>query len=317
MTCDSGKLTELIKQKALALGFVRVGIVPAEPVSTDTAAKLQQWLAWGYQGDMQWMVNHMEKRLNPGSLMEGARSIVCVAMNYYTPEPPGDSIKIARYARGTDYHDVVKKRLKQLLLEIQKVAPNVQGRVLTDSAPILEKPLAVQAGIGWMGKNGNVIIPGLGSWVFLGELLLDIVLDYDVQPEPNHCGACRRCMDACPTGAIVQDSVIDANRCISYWTIESKAESFPPAIAENLNGWAFGCDICQEVCPWNIKFARATEEPEFQPRPLNQNPEPQKLLSLTEEEFREAYRKSPVKRAKLSGFQRNIRHALTGQPQTE
>lgn len=305
------QLTSWIQEKALALGFSKVGIIPAEPFGDETGQHLQEWLALGYQAEMQWMVTHLEKRLNPVSLMEGTRSIVCVAMNYYTTDSDVESeFKIARYARGTDYHDVLKQRLKTLLAELKLIAPNIQGRALTDSAPIMEKPLAVKAGLGWMGKNGNLIIPGQGSWFFLGELLLDIELEYDVQVEPNHCGNCRRCIDACPTDAIVQDGVVDANRCISYWTIESKQETFPESITANLNGWIFGCDICQEVCPWNIKFAKPTTESEFQPRPLNQNPQAQVLLNLTDEEFKTHYRKSPVKRTKLTGLHRNIHHAL-------
>lgn len=303
------ELTHWLKQKALELGFVRVGIIPAQPFSDQTGKHLKEWLALGYQADMQWMVTHLDKRLDPASLMENTQSIVCVAMNYYTPDTTPSDYSIARYARGTDYHYVLKDRLKLLLKELQTLHPNIQGRALTDSAPIMEKPLAVQAGIGWMGKNGNVIIPGLGSWVFLGELLLDIPLDYDTQIESNHCGNCRRCIEACPTDAIVQNSVIDANRCISYWTIESKQETFPESITNNLNGWLFGCDICQEVCPWNIKFAQPTSVSEFHPRPLNQQPKPAQLLALTEEEFREQYRKSPLKRTKQSGLHRNIHYA--------
>lgn len=313
-TISHPELTALIKRKALELGFHKVGIVPAEPFVPKTGQNLQQWLALGYQSEMAWMVTHLEKRLDPASLMEGTKSIVCVAMNYYTPDEydrnDPDALKIAKYARGTDYHNVLKDRLKDLLAYIRELVPEVQGRALTDSAPILEKPLAVKAGIGWLARNGNVIIPDLGSWAFLGELLLDIPLEADVETVPNHCGSCRRCIDACPTDAIVGDGVVDANRCISYWTIEYKGEEFPKHITENLSGWIFGCDICQDVCPWNIKFARHTAEPEFQPRPLNRQPEAETLLSLDEDNFREHYRKSPVKRAKLSGLRRNIREAL-------
>lgn len=310
---DKTALTRWIRDKALALGFDQVGVISATAFSETEAAFLPHWLAQGYQADMQWMVTHLEKRLNPASLMERTRSIVCVAMNYYTPDAYDDTdpeaLKIAKYARGTDYHTVLKDRLKQLLAEIQQVSPDVQGRALTDSAPIVEKPLAAKAGLGWVGKNGNLILPGRGSWYFLGELLLDVELDYDVEAIAHQCGRCRRCIDACPTGAIVEDGVVDANRCLSYWTIEYKGEAFPQAITENLNGWIFGCDICQDVCPWNIRFATPTREEAFQPRPLNVRPDAQTLLALDEESFREAYRKSPVKRAKLAGLQRNVRHA--------
>ena len=310
------ELTALIRQKALGLGFEAVGIIPAQPWQNGEGDHLQAWLAQGYQAEMGWMVTHLDKRLNPASLIDNGRSLVCVAMNYYQPDEydAGDpqALKIAKYARGTDYHYVLKDRLKALLSYIQGIAPHVQGRAFTDSAPLMEKPMAVQAGLGWMGKHGNVILPGKGSWFFLGELLLDVALDYDASPVANQCGSCRRCIEACPTEAILDNSVIDANRCISYWTIESKAEVFPQPIQEKLSGWIFGCDICQDVCPWNIKFARPTQEAAFTARPLNRTPEAATLLALDEETFRAHYQKSPVKRTKLHGLRRNIAMA-TGQ----
>ncbi len=317
MPYDRHELTRLIKAQAQHLGFQKVGIIPAGPLGTDEGDHLQAWLQAGYQAEMQWMVTHLDKRLDPASLMEGTRSIVCVGMNYYNPDAydrnDPRALKIAKYARGTDYHHVVKERLKSLLAYVQTQVPQARGRALTDSAPILEKPLAVRAGIGWMGRHGNVITRDLGSWLFLGELLLDIELAYEETPVADACGRCRRCIEACPTGAIVADGVVDANRCISYWTIEYKGESFPKAVRDNLNGWIFGCDICQDVCPWNIKFARPTAEPAFEPRPLNRLPEAQALLALDEDAFRENYRKSPLKRAKRHGLQRNIAQA-TVQP---
>lgn len=311
------QLTALIKEKAHALGFQRVGILNAQPFQQNEEKHLHHWLALGYHADMEWMVTHYDKRCDPASLMENTQSIVCVAMNYYTPDGydahDPNALKIAKYARGTDYHYVVKDRLKALLAYIQTLAPEAQGRALTDSAPIMEKPLAVQAGLGWMGKNGNVISPELGSWLFLGELLLTLPLEADTQGLEDHCGRCRRCIDACPTDAIVDERVIDANRCLSYWTIEHKGDTIPTAIAENMQGWIFGCDICQDVCPWNIKFARPTQEEAFQPRPLNLQPNAEALLALDEESFREHYRKSPVKRTKISGFFRNIQTAMAHQ----
>ncbi len=309
---DTAQLTRLIKAQAHALGFQAVGIIPAEPFQNGEGERLKHWLEQGYQAEMQWMVTHLEKRLDPASLMENTRSIVCVAMNYYTPDelnPHPDAVKIAKYARGTDYHYVLKDRLKALLKQIQAQVPNVSGRALTDSAPILEKPLAVKAGLGWMGKHGNVILPKKGSWYFLGELLLDIPLIYDTKQVPNQCGSCTRCIDACPTGAITEPMVVDTNRCISYWTIEYKGENFSEEIAQNLQGWVFGCDICQDVCPWNLKFAQPTEEAEFQSRAWNKSPHANEILDLSEEEFRERYRKSPVKRTKLRGLLRNVREA--------
>lgn len=312
---NPAELSGLIRRKALELGFAKVGVIAAEPFCNGEGEYLQAWLAQGYQAEMGWMVTHLEKRLNPASLMENTRSIVCVALNYYSPDEydktDPHALKIAKYARGTDYHYVVKERLKVLLAYVQTLVPHAQGRALTDSAPIMEKPLAVKAGLGWMGKNGNVILPGLGSWFFLGEMLLDIDLEPDATgPVPNHCGTCRRCIEACPTEAIVDDGVIDANRCLSYWTIEYKGEAFPAEIAQKQSGWIFGCDICQDVCPWNIRFARPTTVEAFQPRPLNRRPNAEELLTLDEEAFREQYRKSPVKRAKLAGLRRNVAMAL-------
>jgi epoxyqueuosine reductase len=305
------QLTELIREKAIALGFEAVGIIPAADVlQNGEPGHLKTWLEQGYQAEMEWMVTHYDKRIDPASLVENAQSLVCVALNYYSPDEydPGDpkALKIAKYARGTDYHYVVKDKLKELLAYIQTLNPTVQGRAFTDSAPLMEKPLAIRAGLGWMGKNGNVILPGKGSWFFLGELLLDVALAYDV-PEPfNHCGSCRRCIDVCPTEAIVDDKIVDANRCISYWTIEYKGEVFPQTIQDNLSGWIFGCDICQDVCPWNIRFAMPTPVEAFHPRPLNRKPEAETLLALDEEAFREHFRKSPVKRTKRHGLHRNI-----------
>jgi epoxyqueuosine reductase len=311
---DKSQLTAFIRQKALELGFAKVGIIAAEPFLNGEGDYLQAWLAQGYQAEMGWMVTHLEKRLDPSSLMESTQSIVCVALNYYSPDEYDSTdpkaLKIAKYARGTDYHYVVKDRLKALLASIQSVAPQVQGRALTDSAPIMEKPLSVKAGLGWMGKHGNVILPGMGSWFFLGELLLDVALETDVETVANQCGTCRRCIEACPTEAIVNNGVIDANRCLSYWTIEYKGESFPAHIVDKQSGWIFGCDICQDVCPWNIKFARPSQEEAFQPRPLNRKPQADALMALDEETFREQYRKSPVKRTKLTGLRRNVTMAL-------
>lgn len=314
---DKSQLTGLLRQKARELGFAKVGIVAAEPFLAETGNRLKSWLSMGYQAEMEWMVTHLEKRLDPASLMENTRSIVCVALNYYTPDEydsaDPNALKIAKYARGTDYHYVVKDRLKELLAYLQTLVPGLQGRALTDSAPIMEKPLAIKAGLGWMGKNGNMILPGQGSWFFLGELLLDVALDYDETTVPDQCGRCRRCMDACPTDAIVDNGVVNANRCLSYWTIEYKGESLPEEISRRQSGWIFGCDICQDVCPWNIRFARPTPEPAFQPRPLNRKPQADELMALDEEAFREHYRKSPVKRTKITGLRRNVESALKGQ----
>lgn len=319
MTPSPSQLTSAIKAKAQELGFTAVGIIPASVLSDADRQPLHDWLAQGYQADMAWMANHLDKRLDPASLMDNTTSIVCVALNYFNKDVydrnDPQSLKIAKYARGTDYHYVVKDKLKLLLTEIRTLAPDTKGRALTDSAPIWERALAMKAGLGWVGKNGNVIHPQYGSFLFLGELLLDIELDYDPPFtgyfDSGHCGTCTRCLDSCPTNAIVTDGVIDSRKCISYWTIEYKGESFPQEISENLNGWIFGCDICQDVCPWNTKFATPTAEPLFEPRPWNHTPAAPDILALDDDTFRQQYRKSPIKRTKLHGLRRNVEAALS------
>lgn len=280
---------------------------------TREGENLKNWLEAGYQADMQWMVTHLEKRESPESLMPEAKMVLCFTLNY-NPGPVNSvnksrPVKIARYAQGDDYHKVIKKKLKQLLKWLQEFDPNLEGRAVTDSAPVLEKALAVKAGLGWQGKHSCLITKDIGSWVFIGELFLSEIIPDTPQPEvlPDYCGRCRRCMDACPTDAIPEAGIVDANKCISYWTIESKAEQFPKEIVQNLNSWLFGCDICQDVCPWNLKFEKVTTESAFQPRVWNQNVTTAEILSLDEETFKERYQGSPIKRSKLSGLQRNAK----------
>jgi epoxyqueuosine reductase len=301
------------------MGFHQLAVLSA-PIAgegfQDAKQGLQQWLNSGFQADMTWMENHLEKRLSPEDLMPGTQSILCVTLNYNTgPQPDTSEAKIARYARGEDYHRVVKQKLKTLLAWLQTFDPTLEGRALTDSAPILEKALAVQAGFGWQGKHSCLITKDLGSWVFLGELFLSRPIPDAPEPEPmaNHCGRCRRCIDACPTDAIVADGVVDANRCIAYWTIESKADDFPDLIANNLNGWLFGCDICQDVCPWNIKFEKPSPEAAFYAQPVypwNDDVNLNNILALDEDGFRTRYKHSPIKRAKLTGLKRNARYLV-------
>lgn len=313
------ELTRRIKDEAQALGFEAVGILPAV-VLDEEAARLSTWLDKGFHADMDWMAAHREMRANPSLLMPEAKSIVCVAMNYYTPDPdpfPVGSVKIAKYARGKDYHKLIRGRLVQLLKAIQALLPDqeVRGRAVTDSAPLMDRPLAIRAGLGWQGKNGNLIHPRLGSFLFLGELLLNIELESEAtQPLTDHCGRCTRCLEACPTDAIPQPGVIDSNRCIAYWTIESDAEQFPADIAANLQSWAFGCDICQDVCPWNQKFAHPTQDPAFAPRPLTVAPVAEALLALDEATFTEAFANSPLQRTGLQNLHRNVRAATLPHP---
>ncbi|RMH73600.1 MAG: tRNA epoxyqueuosine(34) reductase QueG [Gemmatimonadetes bacterium] len=299
-------LSNQIKAKAKALGFCLVGIAPAEPLQSE-ADQLAEWLARGYHATMHWMERHREKRIDPAKLVPGAQSIIVVAMNYKTDYEPVDDPqvgKISRYACGDDYHEVLRPRLKALLHFIQTLVPAAEGRVFVDTAPMMDKVWAVRAGIGWQGKHTNVIHREWGSWFFLGEVVVNIELEYDT-PILDYCGTCTRCLDACPTGAIVAPYQLNAERCISYQTIEHRGDLRADLVPDFQN-WIFGCDICQEVCPWNQKFAPSTDEPAFQPRPENENRPLKEWMGLTEDDFRKRFRKSAVKRTKFQGFMRNV-----------
>ncbi len=292
------------------LGFDRVGIARIEALPP---ARLQQWLASGCHDGMHYMADRMAQRHDPRLLVENAQSIVVVALNYFVAraQPPGaDEGRIARYAWGRDYHEVMRERLQQLLHKIQALAPGSSGRGFVDSAPVLEKVWAQRAGIGWQGKNSLVISPGVGSWMVLGELIIDIALPADV-PARNRCGSCRLCLDACPTGALVAPGLLDARRCLSCLTVERKAEhSIPEEWAHKMNGFVFGCDICQEVCPFNQRWAHTTAEPAFRPRPWRTGIALTQYADLPEEDFQTLFAGSSIKRTKYAGFMRNVRAAL-------
>lgn len=311
MLPDDTSQSAKIKDHARQLGFDRVGIARADELPA--ASRLRDWLGRNYHGEMRYMENHLEKRVDPRNLLAGAKSVISVALNYQTPfkhETNPDKARISRYAWGDDYHNVLRPRLKKLLAYIEQLIPETAGRAFVDSAPVMDKQWAVRAGIGWLGKHTNVINRELGSWFFLGELIVNKELEYDA-PVEDYCGSCNRCIEACPTGAIVEPYVLDARRCISYFTIELKPEhEIPEALAENMDNNVFGCDICQDVCPWNIKFSVDTKEPAFQPRTHNLNPDLKSLANLDDESFRELYKDSPVKRTKLSGLLRNVRAAM-------
>ncbi|MBN2490825.1 MAG: tRNA epoxyqueuosine(34) reductase QueG [Planctomycetes bacterium] len=306
---DRSELTRFVKDRARAVGFDRVGVAAAGRARD--AGRLRAWLEAGRHGEMAYLERHFEQRVDPRALLPGARSVVSVALGYYTPHPgdggPGCG-KISRYAWGDDYHDIVKERLFALRRALEAAVPGLRARCCVDTAPILEKYWAVAAGIGWLGKHGCVITPECGSWVFLGELVLDCELDADA-PLPDRCGTCRRCLEACPTGALAAPSRLDATRCLSYWTIESRADCFPPDIRRALDGRIFGCDICQEVCPWNRKLAQTTPLVAFAPRLDNMNRPLRELLSMDEPTFRRRFRSSPVRRAKWPEFVRNLLEA--------
>ena len=305
-------LSDQIRQQARALGFDLVGIVPATALSPERD-RLREWLARGYHGQMGWMARDPEQRTDPRKLFPEARSVIVVTLNYYTPDKHSanpDTGKISRYAWGDDYHDVVGDKLSTLLSWIQEHAPGAVGKVCVDIQPMLDKAWAVRAGLGWIGKHTNLITKERGSWVFIGELLLDLELDYDRGEIEDHCGTCTLCIDACPTSAIVEPYVVDSNKCISYATIELRTPEIPHAVAEHLEGWLYGCDICQDVCPWN-RFAESTTEPAFSPRLGNVNADLSSVLALNATEYAERFRGSAIKRAKLTGLQRNARTLKT------
>ncbi|HVQ39243.1 MAG TPA: tRNA epoxyqueuosine(34) reductase QueG [Pyrinomonadaceae bacterium] len=302
------ELSQLIKQRALAEGFELVGIVPAE-ILNEPHERLTEWLARGYHGAMQWMARDPDMRADPGRLFPPARSVIVVAKNYFTPGKHHDDRatgKVSRYAWGDDYHDVIASGLRSLLAGIKEEVPEAEGKVCVDIQPMMDKAWAARAGLGWIGKHTNLITTEYGSWVFIGELLLNLELDYDDLTVADHCGSCTLCIDACPTQAITEPYVVDSNKCISYATIELRDSELPAQIGENLEGWLYGCDICQDVCPWN-RFEQMTTEDRFQPREGNVNLDLVEMLELTPETYAERFRGSAMKRAKLSGLQRNAR----------
>ncbi|MBW4648278.1 MAG: tRNA epoxyqueuosine(34) reductase QueG [Kastovskya adunca ATA6-11-RM4] len=301
----------LIKQKAQELGFHKVGIAAVNRDVAQTAVqRLQAWLALGYQADMEWMQN--PRRQDIYQVMPEVRSILCVALNYYTPHqrPNSDEYaKISRYGWGRDYHKVMPKKLKALNTWLEAQGEGIQARYYADTAPVQDKVWAQQAGIGWIAKNGNVITREYGSWVFLGEILTNLELTPD-KPHTEHCGTCTRCLDACPTNAITQPFVVDANRCIAYHTIENRNETLPEAIAPHLKGWVAGCDICQDVCPWNQRFAKETDISEFQPYPQNIAPKLAELAVISDEEWNQRFPASALRRIKPEMLRRNARANL-------
>ena len=299
-------LAARLKWKATELGFCKVGIVPATALAAEGEV-LREWLGAGHHGEMRWMEREPGKRSDPRLIVPGARSVVALAMNYFTPhqhKPGLNPGKISRYAWGDDYHDVLRERLNSLLEWVRAEVPGANGKASVDTAPILEKAWAARAGLGWIGKHSNLITKDHGSWVFLGELILDIELDFD-RPEPEeHCGTCTACLDACPTGAIVEPYVVDSRRCISYATIELRDETLPAEIAANLDGWIYGCDICQDVCPWN-RFEKPSGEGRFEPRRDETSLSLKRITEMEHEEYVERFRKSAMKRTKLTGLKRN------------
>lgn len=270
----------------------------------DEAPRLENWLKNNRHGQMSYMENHFDKRLDPRLLVDGAKSVISLLLNYYPSElQREDSYKISKYAYGQDYHFVIKEKLKELLDAIQDQIGEVSGRAFVDSAPVLDKAWAAKSGLGWIGKNSNLITQKVGSFYFIAELIVDLDLDYD-NPTTDHCGTCTACIDACPTQAIIASYQVDGSKCISYYTIELK-ENLPEAAKGKLDDWAFGCDVCQDVCPWN-RFSRAHNEPLFNPNPDILSFSKKDWEEITEEVFLKVFKNSPIKRTKFEGIKRNI-----------
>ncbi len=299
--------TERIKEKALDLGFTKVGVAKAEPLAAE-AGHLQEWLSRGYHASMAWMSRGVDKRTDPRIVLPGAKSVICVALNYNTPtqHPNERGVgKISRYAWGDDYHDILTPKLKQLWEWMEQEFPGMGGRYYVDTGPVMDKVWAQRAGIGWIAKHTNVITPEVGSWVFLGELITTMELDYD-QAATDHCGTCSLCVEACPTDAIVEPYVVDANKCLSYLTIEHRGD-IPGDVVNQFENWIYGCDICQDVCPWNQKFSTASSDDRFSPRPFNVAPKLDEWREMSQADFTTKFKGSAIKRTKLEGLRRNVR----------
>ncbi len=295
--------TSLIKAEAQRLGFLSCGISAAGFLEEE-APRLENYLKANMNGEMAYMENHFDKRLDPTLLVPGSKSVISMLLNYYPAETQKeDTYKISKYAYGVDYHFVIKDKLKQLMEFIQENIGEVSGRAFVDSAPVLDKAWAAKSGLGWIGKHGLLLTKQTGSFYFVSELILDLELDYDA-PVTDHCGSCTACIDACPTGAIVADRVVDGSKCISYFTIEFK-DSIPVGEKGKFRDWMFGCDICQDVCPWN-KFSKPHKEPLFNPHPEMLSMDKRDWEEITEEVFQRIFKKSAVKRTKFSGLRRNM-----------
>lgn len=299
------KNTALIKQKAQELGFFYCGISKAEFLEEE-APRLEEWLNNQRHGKMSYMENHFDKRLDPRLLVDGAKSVISLLLNYYTEEKQSDltAPKISKYAYGDDYHEVIKGKLRQLMQFIETEIGEVSGRVFVDSAPVMDKAWAKKSGLGWIGKNSNLIHPKSGSFFFIAELIIDLELEAD-GPIKDYCGTCTKCIDACPTDAIIEPYVVDGSKCISYLTIELKDALLPTEFKGKMDNWAFGCDICQDVCPWN-RFSVLHNESRFNPTSSLLNLSNQDWHDLSEEVFNELFKLSAVKRTKFNGLKRNI-----------
>ena len=300
------ELSQFIRTSAEDLGFSKLGIAPATS-KQQSKNRLDSWLQKGYHSTMRWMAKRANERGDICNYYPEAKSVISLGLNYFTgnASPHPNVGKISNYAWGDDYHDLIKSRLYNLLSEIKSKYPQINGITCVDTSPIMEKDWAQRAGLGWIGKHTNLITRDYGSWVFLGELLLDVELEYDNPFNDDLCGTCTACLDACPTNAFPEPYVLDSNKCISYLTIEHRG-NLPTELGKKLSDWIYGCDICQEICPWNIKFSQNSNENSFSPRENIQERQISQWKKLTKEDFRILFKKSAVKRTKFLGLKRNI-----------
>ncbi len=297
--------TRFIKETALSLGFTHCGIAKAAPLDED-ARRLEKWLHAGMHGSMQYLENHFDLRVDPTKLVPGAKSVITLTQNYYSPKKqPADSPKISTYAYGTDYHFVIKEKLNKLLAALEQKAGDIVGRGFVDSAPVLERTWAQKTGAGWIGKNGNLISKTDGSFFFIATIIVDLPLIYDDPFAKDYCGSCTKCIDACPTSAILPNKTVDGSKCISYFTIELKDAIIPSGMKGKFDNWMFGCDTCQDVCPWN-RFSKQHQEPGFTPNTAIETFGAKEWNNLTKEGFKTVFKNSPLQRSKFEGITRNL-----------
>src|SRR6476659_6821129 len=298
--------TRIVKETALSLGFDFCGIAKAQRLDDD-AQRLERWLSKGMHGSMKYMENYFELRVDPQKLVPGAKSVITLLINYFPSiEQPEDVPKISKYAYGKDYHDVIKNKLQTLLKTLHEKVGEINGRGFVDSAPVLERSWAQRCGLGWIGKNGNLITKESGSFYFIATLITDLELEYDDPFAKDYCGTCTKCIDSCPTDAILPNKVVDGSKCISYFTIELKEMMIPGEMHGKFDNWMFGCDTCQDVCPWN-RFSKGTEETAFTPIREVLNFSLHDWEELTEESFKRIFRDSPIRRSKFHGIKRNLK----------
>lgn len=299
----------LVKQLALANGFDYCGIAKAERLDED-AKRLENWLQQGFHGKMNYMENHFDLRVDPGKLVPGAKSVITVLKNYFPSQTISSGTKISKYAYGKDYHEVIRSSLHKMIFELQEKIGQFNGRGFVDSAPVLERSWAEKSGLGWVGKNGNLITKQSGSFFFIATLIVDIAFSYDDPFAKDFCGRCKKCIEACPTEAILPNKTINGSKCISYFTIELKDEIIPEEMKGKFQNWMFGCDVCQDVCPWN-RFSSPNSEEAFQPLPQILNFTTKQWEELSEEAFKKIFKHSPLSRSKYKGIQRNLKFLKT------